>query len=147
MSNIRIAIASDHAGYNLKEQLVDFLLKNNYTIEDLGTHSLSSVDYPDYGHALAEHISQFSSDIGISICGSGNGINITANKHVHIRSALCWKAEIAELARRHNDANICALPARFISFQEACDIVRVFIETPFDGGRHCIRVEKIPIKK
>jgi ribose 5-phosphate isomerase B len=115
-------------------------------VEDLGTDSSASVDYPDFGHALAEHVLSGKYDAGISLCGSGNGINITANKHAGIRSALCWRKDIAELARGHNDANICALPARFISFEQACEILDAFIETPFDGGRHQRRIEKIPIK-
>jgi ribose 5-phosphate isomerase B len=146
MKTKKIVIASDHAGYNLKVKIIDYLRSKQFIIEDLGTDSSASVDYPDYGHALAEHVSSQQYDAGISLCGSGNGINITANKHPKIRSALCWRKDIAELARRHNNANICALPARFISFEQACEIVDVFLNTPFDGGRHQRRIEKIPIK-
>ncbi len=142
-----IVIASDHAGYELKEKLVKYLRSKNIAVDDIGTYSTESTDYPDYGHALAEKVISGRYYAGISLCGSGNGINITANKHPEIRSALCWKKEIAELARRHNDANICALPARFITFEEACEIVDTFLTAPFDGGRHERRKEKIPLKK
>ncbi|MBN2273195.1 MAG: ribose 5-phosphate isomerase B [Bacteroidales bacterium] len=146
MKQKKIVIACDHAGYELKVRLIEYLKEKQFIIEDLGTDSGESTDYPEYGHALAEHVASGRYDAGISLCGSGNGINITANKHPEIRSALCWRADIAELARRHNNANICALPARFISFELACEIVDIFIDTPFDGGRHQRRIEKIPIK-
>jgi ribose 5-phosphate isomerase B len=142
----KIVIASDHAGFELKEKLIEYFKSKHYSVEDLGTHSRESVDYPDYGHALAEHVASKQYDAGFSLCGSGNGINMTANKHPEIRSALCWRKDIAELARRHNDANICALPARFISFKEACLIVEAFLSTAFEGGRHQRRKEKIPVK-
>ncbi len=146
MKSKKIVIASDHAGYALKVKIVDYLRSKQYIVEDLGTDSPDSVDYPDFGHVLAEHVSTQQYDAGISLCGSGNGISITANKHPMIRSALCWRKDIAELARRHNNANICALPARFITFEQACEIVDAFINTSFDGGRHQRRIEKIPIK-
>jgi ribose 5-phosphate isomerase B len=146
MKTKKIVIASDHAGYELKGKIIDYLKSKHYTVEDLGTNSPESVDYPDFGHKLAEHVASKRYDAGISLCGSGNGINITANKHPEIRSALCWRKDIAELARKHNDANICALPARFISFELACQIVDAFLNTPFDGGRHQRRIDKIPIK-
>jgi len=146
MKTKKIVIASDHAGFELKEKIVDYLKGKNFSVEDLGTHTPESVDYPDYGHALAEHVSSKRYDAGISLCGSGNGINITANKHPEIRSALCWRKDIAELARKHNDANICALPARFLSYEEACRIVDVFLSTSFEGGRHQRRIYKIPVK-
>jgi ribose 5-phosphate isomerase B len=146
MKTKKIVIASDHAGFELKEKIIDYLKGKHFSVEDLGTYSPDSVDYPDYGHALAEHVASKRYDAGISLCGSGNGINITANKHPEIRSALCWRKDIAELARRHNDANICALPARFISFEQGCQIVDAFLNTPFEGGRHQKRIEKIPIK-
>jgi ribose 5-phosphate isomerase B len=142
----KIVIASDHAGFELKEKIIDYLKGKNFSVEDLGTHSPESVDYPDYGHALAEHVASKRYDAGISLCGSGNGINMTANKHPEIRSALCWRKDIAELARNHNDANICALPARFISFDEACRIVDAFLSSSFEGGRHQRRIDKIPVK-
>jgi len=146
MKTKKIVIAGDHAGFELKEKMVDYLKSKNFSVEDLGTHSSDSVDYPDYGHALANHVASKRYDAGFSLCGSGNGINITANKHPEIRSALCWRKDIAELARRHNDANICALPARFITFEQACEIVDAFLSTPFEGGRHKRRIEKIPVK-
>jgi len=141
----KVAIASDHAGYKLKEELIEYLKKKGYTIKDFGTFSDESTDYPDYGHILAKAISNKEFIFGISICGSGNGINMTANKYQKVRSALCWNTDIAELARRHNDANICALPARFISIELAKDIVDKFLNSTFDGGRHKIRVDKIPV--
>jgi ribose 5-phosphate isomerase B len=146
MSKLKIAIASDHAGYKLKEVLVDHLKNSKFIVKDFGTFSDESVDYPDYGHVLAEAISRKEFDFGISLCGSGNGINMTVNKYQGIRSALCWNTKIAELARSHNDANICSLPARFISREEAKDIVDKFLSAEFEGGRHKIRVDKIPVK-
>jgi ribose 5-phosphate isomerase B len=146
MESKRIVIACDHAGYALKVRVIEYLKSKHYEIEDLGTHSAESVDYPDFAHALAEHIVTNKYIAAFSLCGSGNGINMAANKHPEIRSALCWRRDIAELARRHNDANICALPARFITFELACEIVDTFIHTPFDDGRHQRRVDKIPIK-
>jgi ribose 5-phosphate isomerase B len=146
MERLKIAIANDHAGFELKRQLTGYLVKKGYVVKDFGSHTPESVDYPDYAHVLAEAVESGDYDYGISICGSGNGINMTVNKHRGIRSALCWNIEIAELARRHNDANVCALPARFISFSEAADIVDMFLGSPFDGGRHKKRVDKIPLK-
>lgn len=146
MSKLRIAIASDHAGYKLKEDLIDYLKTRKFVVKDLGAFSDESVDYPDYGHILAEAILVKEFDFGISLCGSGNGINMTVNKYQGIRSALCWNTKIAELARSHNNANICALPARFISREEAKDIVDKFLSAEFEGGRHKVRVEKIPVK-
>jgi ribose 5-phosphate isomerase B len=143
----KVAIASDHAGYNLKVKIVEYLKEQGLTVKDFGTYTDESTDYPDYGHILARAVSNDEYTYGISLCGSGNGINMTANKHAKIRSALCWNTEIAELARRHNDANICALPARFISVDLAKEIVDIFLNTPFDGGRHKIRIDKIPLSK
>ncbi len=140
-----ISLAADHAGYRLKEHVKEYLEKKNYTINDLGTHSSKDTDYPDYAHPLALSVESKESEFGISICGSGNGINMTVNKHQGIRSALCWSVEIAEFARRHNDANVCALPARFISDDLAFKILDKFLSTPFDGGRHQIRIDKIPL--
>lgn len=145
MDNKKIAIAADHAGYLLKEKLIKYLSINNYNIKDLGTSSEEAVDYPDFGHKLANSIATGEADIGISLCGSGNGINMTANKHQEIRSALCWNEEISRLARAHNDANICALPARFINYETAVLVVNTFLNTPFDGGRHLRRRNKIPL--
>jgi ribose 5-phosphate isomerase B len=141
---MNIAIASDHAGYELKKLLVEYLLSKNNQVNDLGPNKSGSVDYPDYAHKLAELVEKGDNIIGISICGSGNGINITVNKHQGIRSALCWNTKIAELARLHNDANIIALPARFITEKEAVEIIDVFLNTGFEGGRHERRVKKIP---
>lgn len=142
-----IAIACDHAGYTLKEQIKDYFSgRNNIMIKDLGTYSDESVDYPDYGHKLANEIEKGNCHMGITICGSGNGINMTANKHQMIRSALCWSEEIARLARAHNDANVCALPGRFIDIEQALVIVERFLQTDFDGGRHERRKKKIPVR-
>jgi ribose 5-phosphate isomerase B len=142
----KLAIVSDHAGFRLKEKLLKYLISENYDVKDFGTDSEESVDYPDYGHPLAEAVSSGEYDLGISICGTGNGINMVVNKHQGIRSALCWNEEISRLARAHNDANICALPGRFISESEAYLIVRTFLTTEFEGGRHKRRIGKIPLK-
>ena len=142
---MRIALASDHAGYEMKVKLMTYLKEKGYDLVDLGAFTSQSADYPDFGHAIARYVSEKKSDVGISLCGSGNGINMTANKHPLIRSALCWNAEIAKLARSHNDANICALPARFITFEEAMKIVDCFLNSTFEGGRHKIRINKIPL--
>lgn len=146
MKNKKIAIASDHAGYFLKEKLLGYLSKEEYNVKDFGCYSSEDVDYPDYGHPLANSISAGEYELGISICGTGNGINIVVNKHPGIRSALCWNEEISRLARAHNDANICALPGRFISESEAYLIVRTFLTTSFEGGRHQERINKISLK-
>ena len=145
MKILKISITCDHAGYKLKEKLVKYLLSEQYEINDLGTYSEESVDYPDFGHTLAVAVERKQCDIGISICGSGNGINMTVNKHPGIRSALCWNEEISSLARAHNDANVCALPARFINYETAVVIVKAFLTTGFDGGRHERRINKIPL--
>jgi ribose 5-phosphate isomerase B len=146
LKNKRIAIVSDHAGYFLKEKLLNYLIKEKYNVRDLGSFSPEPVDYPDLGHPLANAVSTGEYEFGISICGTGNGINIVANKHPGIRSALCWNEEISRLARAHNDANICALPGRFISESEAFLIVKTFLSTAFEGGRHQRRIDKIPLK-
>jgi len=143
----KIAIASDHAGFRIKEKVRIFLISSGYEVKDFGCYSEESVDYPDFAHPLAKAVDAGTFDIGITVCGSGNGINMTANKHPGIRSALCWNEEISRLARAHNNANICALPGRFISESEAELIVRVFIETPFEGGRHQRRIDRIPLKR
>jgi len=142
----KLAIVSDHAGYFLKEKLLKYLLDEKYEIKDFGCFSEENVDYPDFGHPLANAVSSGEFETGISICGTGNGINMTVNKHSGIRSALCWSEEISRLARAHNDANICALPGRFISESEAYLIVRTFLNTDFEGGRHKRRVDKISLK-
>ena len=137
---------SDHAGYFLKEKLLTYLIKEKYDVKDFGCSSGETVDYPDYGHPLANAISAGDYDLGISICGTGNGINMVVNKHPGIRSALCWNEDISRLARAHNDANICALPGRFITESEAYLIVKTFITTSFEGGRHKPRIDKISLK-
>lgn len=140
----KIALGADHAGYATKEAIKKFLVEQGYTqVKDFGTHSEESVDYPDFVHPLALSVKNHDSDFGLLFCGSGNGVNITANKHAGIRSALCWEREIAELARAHNNANVCAVPARFISEELAKEIVFAFINTDFEGGRHERRVNKI----
>ncbi len=138
-----IGIASDHAGFSLKEKLKELLASKGFTVKDFGTHSSESVDYPDFVHPLALALENKEFPLGIVMCGSGNGVNITANKHQHVRSALCWTAELASLARQHNDANVLALPARFISAELAHEIVNAFLDASFEGGRHQGRVDKI----
>lgn len=143
--NGKIAVVSDHAGFTLKEKIKVFLTQEGYQYSDYGCFSAESMDYPDVAHPMAAAVAAGTYEFGISICGSGNGINMTANKHQGIRSALCWNEEITRLARAHNDANILALPARFISESEAYLFVRTFLNTPFDGGRHKRRIDKIPL--
>jgi ribose 5-phosphate isomerase B len=138
-----IPIGADHAGFHLKQHLIQYLKEKGFEVKDVGCFSEESIDYPDYGHPVAEMVEQNQGMLGILICGSGNGINMTANKHQGIRSALCWKKEIAELARQHNDANVIALPARFISEKEAEEMVDAFLNTDFEGGRHQRRIDKI----
>jgi len=147
VKNKKIAIVCDHAGYYLKDIIMKFLIQRNVILKDLGCFQYEETDdYADFGHPLAKAVSSREFDFGISICGTGNGMNMTVNKYQGIRSALCWNEEISRLARAHNDANICALPARFINESEACLIVRTFLETEFDGGRHKRRIDKIPLK-
>lgn len=141
---MKIAIGSDHAGYELKEELVEYL-PDKYTLLDKGTFSKDSVDYPEFAHSVANAVQNGEAELGILICGSANGVAITANKHANIRCAICWEVEIAELARAHNNANIAALPARFISVQQAKDIVDAFLTSDFEGGRHQRRVSQIGI--
>ncbi len=139
-----IGLAADHAGYDLKEIVKSFLLQKGIECKDFGTYSSQSSDYTDYAHPLALAVENKEVQLGISLCGSGNGINMTVNKHAGIRAALCWNKEISVLARLHNNANICSLPARFVSAEEAKEIVSVFIKTDFEGGRHQLRIDKIP---
>ena len=146
MTESKIAIAADHAGFLLKEQLKAYLISKGYTVLDFGTNSSEPTDYPEFGHKIANSIQKGETDRGFTLCGSGNGINMTVNKYPSIRSALCWKKEIAVLARQHNDSNICALPARFISKEEAFEIADAFLDTKFEGGRHERRVKKISIE-
>ncbi len=138
-----IGMASDHAGFELKEYIKKELFSMGYDVKDYGTHSEESVDYPDYAHPLASDISDGKLRIGVLICGTGNGISMTANKHRNVRCALCWEPEIARLARQHNDANVLAMPGRFISKEKALESVKVFLDTDFEGGRHQRRVDKI----
>ncbi|HEX7494156.1 MAG TPA: ribose 5-phosphate isomerase B [Bacteroidales bacterium] len=146
MKNKKIALTSDHAGYYLKEKILAYLIKEKYDVRDLGATSTESVDYPDFGHPLANAVSAGDYNLGISICGTGNGINMVVNKHPGIRAALCWNEEISRLSRAHNDANILTLAGWFISESEAYLIVRTFLTTEFEGGRHKKRVEKISLK-
>lgn len=138
-----IPIGADHAGYQLKEELKTYLTEKGYEMKDFGCHSEDSIDYPDYAHPVADYVASNEGTLGILICGSGNGISMTANKHQGIRCALCWKEEIAKLAREHNNANIISLPARFISEDEAKAMIDAFLTTDFEGGRHQRRVDKI----
>ena len=140
-----VGIANDHAGFELKTKLLNHLKNQGIPTIDYGCNSAEAVDYPEYGHIVAYAVENKEIDLGITICGSGNGINITANKHQGIRSALCWNKEISHLARLHNNANICALPGRFITEEEAYAIVDEFLNTGFEGGRHEGRIAKIPI--
>lgn len=138
-----IPIGSDHAGFETKQLLITYLTSLGYEVKDYGCYSEQSIDYPDYAHPVAKHLEVNPGSLGILLCGSGNGISMTANKHQSVRCALCWTPEIAELARLHNDANIISLPARFISVEEAKAMVNVFLNTEFEGGRHATRVAKI----
>lgn len=145
MEKIKIAVASDHAGFERKQAVLKYLQERGIEYKDFGAYTAESSDYPDFAHPLADAVSKGEFNEGITLCGSGNGINMTANKHQGIRSAICWMPEIARLARQHNDANVCALPARYITDQEAVEIVKTFLETDFEGGRHQNRINKIPV--
>lgn len=140
---MKIAIGNDHAGTEYKNAIVSYLEKEGYQVTNYGTNTNDSVDYPDFVHPVANDVENNKVDFGIIICGSGNGANMTANKHQKVRSALCWTKEIAALARQHNDANILSIPARFTSEQQAIEMVKTFLTTPFEGGRHQLRVAKI----
>jgi ribose 5-phosphate isomerase B len=140
---MKIAIGSDHAGFELKEQLISYLQSKKIEVQNKGCFSSERADYPDFGHAVANSVLTKEADLGILMCGSGNGINMSANKHAGIRAALCWNAEIATLAKQHNDANILVLPARYISVEEAHKCIDTFIESTFEGGRHADRIKKI----
>jgi ribose 5-phosphate isomerase B len=141
----KIGLASDHAGFELKEHIRIYLDAKDIPYIDYGTYSSESVSYASYGHKLAEAVEDEDVQMGIAVCGSGNGINMALNKHRHIRSALCWNEEIAQLARQHNDANILALPGRFLDFESAEKIVDIFLNTTFEGGRHQARIDAIPM--
>ncbi len=141
-----IAIACDHAGFETKEVLVAWLQEQGHEVKDFGTYSSESSDYPDFAHPMADAVEKGLFDLGISLCGSGNGINMVANKHQGVRSALCWLPELASLAKQHNNANVCSIPARFVSIDEAKAIVDAFLTAEFEGGRHQRRIDKIPLK-
>jgi len=143
MAKERIPIAADHAGFEMKAKLESMLEKMGYEVQDLGATSTASSDYPDFGHPLAREVSEGEAKRGILLCGTGLGMSYVANRYPHVRAAVVWNSEIAELARRHNDANVLVLPSRYLSEDDAEAIVKTFLETPFDGGRHERRVEKI----
>ena len=140
---MKIAIGNDHAGPDYKKAIVSMLESKGYEVINYGTDSTDSVDYPDFGHPVANAVSEGKVDFGIVICGSGNGIAMTVNKHPKVRAGLCWTKEISALARQHNDANVVSIPARFTSIQQAIEIVETFLNTDFEGGRHANRVNKI----
>lgn len=141
----KIGIAADHAGYELKELLVGYLDALGYDVHDFGTDSPEPVDYPDVAHPLGRAVDRGELPRGITLCGSGNGINMVVNKYPAVRGALCWSEEIARLARSHNNANICSIPARFVDNEQAVKILDAFLDTPFEGGRHQARIDKIAI--
>ena len=143
--SISISIGSDHAGFELKKQIIDYLKNKSFIVIDKGCFSEERADYPDFAHHTAESVITKESEFGILMCGSGNGINMTANKHKGIRAALCWTSEIAAMARQHNDANVLVLPARYITISEALKCVDVFLSEKFEGGRHQERIEKIEL--
>lgn len=145
-NNRLVGLACDHAGFELKEYVKTWLEQKGISYQDFGTYSTDSCDYPDFAHPLAEAVEKGVCYPGIAICGSGNGISMTLNKHQGIRAALCWTTEISRLARQHNDANILVMPGRFISHEIAAAIMEEFFNTPFEGGRHIKRIEKIPLK-
>lgn len=145
MEDKKIAMACDHAGFQMKEFIKNKLVESGYEVTDFGTNSDASVDYPDFAHKVGAAVSSAEFSRGFVLCGSGNGVNMTVNKHKGVRSALCWNEEIARLARAHNNANICALPARFIPADEAWRIVKTFLNTEFEGGRHVNRINKIDL--
>lgn len=140
---MKIAIGADHAGFQYKEAIKDHLLSAGHEVQDLGTFTDASCDYPDYAHAVAAAVESGDAEKGVLICGSANGVCITANKHKGVRAALCWEAEVARLARQHNDANVICLPARFVFIDAALEMTDIFLSTEFEGGRHQNRVNKI----
>lgn len=141
----RIAFASDHAGYELKTKLIDYVKSLGYEVQDFGTYNTESCDYPDFAHPAALAVENGECAFGIGMCGSGNGMQITLNKHQGIRAALCWTPELADLAKQHNNANFLVLPARFIDYGQAKDIVFAYLNAKFQGGRHQRRIDKIPV--
>ena len=143
----KIGIACDHAAYELKEFLVGYLSSKGFEVKDFGTHSEESCDYPDFAHALGEALDKGELERGVALCGSGEGISMTLNKHQSVRAALCWIPEIAKLSRQHNNSNVLAMPARFITNDEALEMLNIWLETEFEGGRHQRRLDKMPIQK
>ena len=139
----KIAIGSDHAGFPYKEPVINWLTTNGFEVKDFGTYSADSADYADFAHPVAKMVAEGKASVGILICGSGNGVCMTANKHLNVRAALCWNEELASLARQHNNANILCIPARFMELSAAKSMTETFLSTPFEGGRHQKRVEKI----
>ena len=142
----KIGIACDHAAYELKEFLVGYLSSKGFEVKDFGTHSEESCDYPDFAHALGEALDKGELERGVALCGSGEGISMTLNKHQSVRAALCWIPEIAKLSRQHNNSNVLAMPARFISNDEALAMLDIWLETEFEGGRHQRRLDKMPLQ-
>ncbi|MGF1565342.1 MAG: ribose 5-phosphate isomerase B [Flavobacteriales bacterium] len=140
---MKVAIGADHAGYDAKVIAVEWLRQTGYDVNDLGTYSADSVDYPDFAHKVAEAVESGAVQLGVLLCGSANGVAMSANKHADVRAAICWTPEIASLARQHNDANICCLPARFVSTEELQSILKAYFDAEFEGGRHARRVGKI----
>ena len=143
----KIGIACDHAAYDLKEFLVGYLSTKGFEVKDFGTHSEESCDYPDFAHALGEAIDNGELERGVALCGSGEGISMTLNKHQSVRAALCWIPEIAKLSRQHNNSNVLCMPARFITNDEALEMLNIWLETEFEGGRHQRRLDKMPLQK
>ena len=141
---MNISIGNDHAGVDLKEAIVSHLEQKGHQLHNHGTNSEDSLDYADFIHPVAQDVEDKKSELGIIVCGSGNGAAMTANKHQKIRAALCWSGEISKLSRQHNDANILSIPARFVNLEQALEMVDIFITTPFEGGRHQKRIDKIP---
>ncbi len=140
---MKIAIGSDHAGFEYKEKIISYLKEKGIEVQDFGAFSADSVDYPDFAHPTAEAVENNEADFGILLCGSGQGVSMTANKHKNIRCALCWNTDIAKLSRLHNNANIIAFPARFVAYHYAIEMIEVFLNTSYEGGRHERRVGKI----
>ena len=143
----KIGIACDHAAYDLKEFLVGYLSTKGFEVKDFGTYSEESCDYPDFAHALGEAIDNGELERGVALCGSGEGFSMTLNKHQSVRAALCWIPEIAKLSRQHNNSNVLSMPARFITNDEALEMLNVWLETEFEGGRHQRRLDKMPLQK
>ena len=144
--NIPVALCSDHAGFEMKQAVIGYLKQQGIAYKDFGTYSTDSCDYPDFAHPCAEAVESGECYPGIAVCGSGEGISMTLNKHQGIRAALCWLPEIAALSRQHNDANVLSMPGRFITAEQALEIVKTFLSTSFEGGRHQRRIDKIPVR-